>query len=467
MRRCLATILITGLSLILSGCGNGGGGGTVAEGGIGGTGVSSGRVTQVGSVYVNGTQYDTETTPTEFIINGDSNRSLSDISVGMVVTVTGSRDPVTATGIANSVVYTSLLVGPIDTIDPTDTSTLGVMGQSVRLNIDTVFDNPLDSRLLEELTTADYVEVSGFADSVNGEILATRIVVSDSSGPFTVTGTTRGYDPVAQTLQIGTLIIDLAAIDPAGVPADGSYVHITGATAPRNGHFAAQSLQALDNGVAGEDGTEAELEGVIASGLDASNRFIVNGQIVDASGTPYSNDPVSLAVGRVVSVSGVLESGILLADEIDLKASSTEREEISAIVQLNSVDTQAGTVLLMGRTIRTDNDTIYESDISGLSNFRLSDVLPGHYLEAKVYDNLVVLRASKLELETPPSSYDAKLEGYATWLVPGKQIEILDVPVDIANVASYSHNPAERIKVKGDYDLASGILRASSIQVDD
>ena len=44
-------------SLLLSSCG---GGGTTSEGGIGGTGVSSGRVSQVGSVFVNGTHYDTD-----------------------------------------------------------------------------------------------------------------------------------------------------------------------------------------------------------------------------------------------------------------------------------------------------------------------------------------------------------------------------------------------------------------------
>ncbi len=463
MSRCLTTILLLATSLLLASCG---GGGTLAEGGIGGSGISMGRVTQLGSVFVNGTAYDTDSVPARFIINGDDTRSQSDIAVGMVVTVTGSRNMASASGIAESVTYNSLLVGAIDALDPLDTSSIEVMGQTVLVNTDTVYENPVDTRPLEGLTTSDIVEVSGFTDSVSGEVLATRIVVTDGSGLFRLTGVTSGYSSVSNTLHIGGMAVDLGALDPALVPADGSYVHITGNTAPISGTFLADSLTLVDNGIAASDGTEAELEGIIASGLDGSDRFILNGQTVDASGTPYSGDTASLTAGRVVSVSGILDSGILLADEIELKASSSEREEIAALIQDGAIDVGAGQVILMGQTIQVDNSTIYENDLSGESTFSLSDLTPGQYLEAKVYDNLVVLRASKLELDEQPSGHNAELEGYATG-IGADQIEILGVIVDTSSISGYSLDPVQRIEVEGNYDVVSGILTATRIEDDD
>ena len=53
IRNLLAGLII---GMALASCG--GGGGQVAEGGIGGTGISTGTVTGFGSVYVNGVKYD-------------------------------------------------------------------------------------------------------------------------------------------------------------------------------------------------------------------------------------------------------------------------------------------------------------------------------------------------------------------------------------------------------------------------
>ena len=65
----------------------GGGNTTVAEGGIGGTGISMGAVTGFGSIYVNGVKYDT--TNTRFTSNGSIETDQSHLSKGMVVVVRG------------------------------------------------------------------------------------------------------------------------------------------------------------------------------------------------------------------------------------------------------------------------------------------------------------------------------------------------------------------------------------------
>ena len=463
MNRIIAVLMISLVGSLLASCQSGGS--TVAEGGIGGTGVSMGRVAQVGSVYVNGVHYNTDNAT--FVVDGDAtNKSLSDISVGMVVRVTGSKDSQTATGVADSVSYDSLLIGPVDTVYDTTTSHLGIMGQAVHVNVDTVFEDNVNNPpvLLTQLLPGDIVEVSGYP-STPGEILATRIALKSATSLYKVTGTSGAIDPNNNTFPVGGLTIDPANVL-SSVPTEGSYVQVTGSIAPSSGNFTADAITPVEINVLATDGESLSVEGVITSGLDAATHlFVVNGQSVDASLTPYSIDEMSLAAGRIVEVNGIMNGAVLLAESIELEATNTTREEIGSILDSNSVNLSAKTITLLGMTVHITNSTIFESDRHDESTFVLADLEAGNYLEAKVYDNNGVLTASKLELDYAPSTYDASLEGTATDLNNGF-IEILGVHVDTRDVAGYLFDPNQRIKVRGNYNESLQILFANSITVD-
>jgi hypothetical protein len=446
---------------LLGGCNTGT---TVAEGGIGGTGVSMGRVAQVGSVYVNGIHYNTDNA--SFVVNGATyDNSDSHIAVGMVVRVTGTIDIANAMGIADSVVYDSLVIGPVDSIYNATLSHIGVMGQVIHINADTVFENTIsgNTSTLQTLPLNALVEISGFPDSMSGEILATRAVLRDATSVSTyrVSGIAGPVDPLNPTqFTIGGLTIDAAAV-PYSIPAEGTYVMAEGSLPPDTRPlFTADSVSVVDTGTVAADGQQVNIEGVITSGLDANDLFTVNGQVVDASLTTLSGDTTQLAAGRIVEVRGVMNGSTLLAESIEVEASSSQREEIGTDLAAGAVDLNASTVTLMGQTVHVTNSTILENDHEGQSTFSLRDLKAGDYLEAKVYDNNGVLTATKLELGHS-EIYDSELEGYPSQ-IDADHIEILGVRIDISGI-TYTFQSDQRIVIRGHYDSPNLTLVAYSI----
>ncbi|MCU7891913.1 MAG: hypothetical protein KZQ78_10005 [Candidatus Thiodiazotropha sp. (ex Ustalcina ferruginea)] len=455
LRKLLISVMTVALIAMLYSCG-GGGGSQVADGGIGGTGVSMGRVTGFGSIFVNGIEFETDNA--SFTVN-DVNGTQSDIAIGMVVRINGSSDQTTATGSAESVEYDSLIEGLIQSND----ITLTIMDQVITIDADTVYENSFDATLLADLPINREVEVSGFTDG-NGAILATRIEVKSlawAGDELEVSGVVSAI--TGNQFRIGSLTIDASNALP--IPPEGTFVEVEGNSFSGT-TFIADSIkiEGNRNSVAADDGKEVEIEGQITAALDASDHFTLNGQVVDASSTPLSGATSQLTVGRVAEVEGVMNGDVLLAEEIKLQATASERGEIGGILGIGNVNISAGTVTLLGRTIRVDNSTIMESDREDESTFILSQLISSDYLEAKVYpDSNGMLVASKLELDLPPNNHNATVEGTPEF-VDGSTIRIFGVTVDTSSVDDYSFD-TQRIEVKGSF--VDGVLIADHIKSDD
>ncbi|MCU7930104.1 MAG: hypothetical protein KZQ90_04830 [Candidatus Thiodiazotropha sp. (ex Codakia rugifera)] len=457
--KLLISVSTAALIAMLYSCG-GGGGSQVADGGIGGTGVSMGRVTGFGSIFVNGIEF--ETNNASFTVN-DVNGTQSDIAIGMVVRINGSSDQTTATGSAESVEYDSLIEGLIQSNNITLDSTLTIMDQVITIDADTVYENPFDATLLADLPINSEVEVSGFTDG-NGTILATRIEVDSlawAGNELEVSGVVSAIS--GNQFHIGSLTIDASGALP--IPPEGSFVEVEGNSFSGT-TFIADSIriEGNSNSVVADDGKEVEIEGQITAALDASDHFTLNGQVVDASSTPLSGATSQLTVGRVAEVEGVMNGTILLAEEIELQATASERGEIGGILGIGNVNTSAGTVTLLGQTIHVDNSTIMESDRENESTFTLSQLISSDFLEAKVYrDSNGMFVASKLELDLPPNNHDATVEGIPEF-VNGSTIRIFGVTVDISSVEDYSFD-TQPVEVKGNF--VNGVLIADNIKKDD
>ncbi|MGD8913904.1 MAG: hypothetical protein PVJ68_14345, partial [Candidatus Thiodiazotropha sp.] len=97
MNKLLIKVLVSiaiGVSVIgLYSCGGSGNTPTL-NGGIGGTGITQGRVTGFGSVFVNGTEFNTD--DASFTVN-DLAATESDLAVGMVVRISGASNSSTGT----------------------------------------------------------------------------------------------------------------------------------------------------------------------------------------------------------------------------------------------------------------------------------------------------------------------------------------------------------------------------------
>ena len=142
--RKLAMAFTSAATLMISACG-GGGGDQVASGGVGGTGISAGAITAIGSVTVNGVTFDT--TDAAIFVEGtrvdDPDQPDGDeaglrgfgLAEGQVVQVEGSIDANGVTGTAESVFFNDSVEGPITSVISKDTAAgtaeIVVLGQTV------------------------------------------------------------------------------------------------------------------------------------------------------------------------------------------------------------------------------------------------------------------------------------------------------------------------------------------------
>ena len=462
MRKILTTITLIAALPLLS-CG-GGGGSTVAEGGIGGTGISVGRITGFGSIFVNGIEYETDISTT-FDINGSSGDE-DDLAVGMVVRLSGSKDEATSTGAADTVAYSSLVTGEVDVDYDTDTDTFGAMGQTISINADTVYEGTPTNPTLADLSIGDLVEISGFTDGSSGMILATRIEEKASISEYEVIGE---VVPISGTTRftIGGLTVETNGQHT--IPSAGTLVEVESSSAPAGGILTldpSDSISIVGNGdgTVGEDGEEIEVEGQVTADFDGTY-FSLNGQVVEVlPGTEFKDGATTadLVVGRIIEVEGTMSGNILLAEEIEAETDESSKEEISGNVSAVVVGSGgSGSITLLGQTILVNSSTILKSDLPGEDTFNLTQLqsatgdgdATNDYVEVNVFtDGNSDLVASKIEREALPRTDHAELEGTIKNL-DAVSFEIAGIRVDYST-ASSSYVPVadDIVEVVGTFD---------------
>ncbi len=200
----------------ISACGGGGSGGglDVADGGIRGTGSSVGPVSGFGSVFVNGVEFSTDDIPNREVESNDGITAEGLLSEGMILRVEGEwRDD--GTGTAEKLSYDDTLRGPVDqvTADPSGAGefvTLSVMGQSVRVDRQTVVRGTSYATLLGGSQITDHVRVSAWRqadgsyragyiqiinpDLTNIELEGSVLTVNTNLNEFTIGTITVQYD---------------------------------------------------------------------------------------------------------------------------------------------------------------------------------------------------------------------------------------------------------------------------------
>ncbi len=349
--------------------------------------ISIGTVTGFGSVFVNGVEYAVDDT-TEIIISGntfDGSDERALLGLGMVVRVEGRVNPDRETGSANRIVFDSSLRGPVGVVDLADDRfTLLGIEVNVLATAQFVGNNGVNVVTdLASLQTGDNVEVSGFRGS-NGDFFATRVV---ASGDWPLGGVVAVEDIIATvsgntlTLESG-LEVDLSATAPDFAPAVGQRVEVAGTY--DGTRLNATEAELFDGLIDGEDGTRAELEGVITSSL--GNLLQVNGYTVRTTTATVVNG--GLQVGRRVEAEGVLEDGVLVAE-------SVIRQSVTAFLlqgEVLFVNPVAGTFELFGQEIAVTAETIIENKASFFDDLQEGDRVV--VLAATGADNLIATEAA-------------------------------------------------------------------------
>lgn len=306
------------LPLLLSSCG--GGGVTLAGGGIGGTGIISlGSITALGSIFVNGIEFET----TGALVNLDGDDSEDGLlRVGMVVRVEGTVNPDGLTGTAETVSFANNLLGMVTFVDAAN-NILEVLCQPVQIDGSTVYAGVPGNNLagLEALADAGdvTVRVSGLADA-NDTLHATYVEVIGDRPTAGTTGFVSGLN--GRDFMLGNLAVAAAGAEFKDFPesglADGDYVKATGIFDKDTCSLAADQVQNIRAAFAAND--ELEIEGIII-GVGA-DRFTISspaGPIVvgiDGTTAYRGGNAGDLVPGARVEIEGIYTGIDIFAMEV-------------------------------------------------------------------------------------------------------------------------------------------------------
>ncbi len=403
----IALTLITFVSCGGSGSGIGSNGGGVGGSGISKPITSKGTITDFGSVFVNGVEFET----TGSVITTDDNPGTDDdLGQGMVVTVTGTINEDGTTGTAESIVFEDNLEGPIAGDDDV-AKTITVLGQTVVWDSSTICENSSSLKIdCASLSVDNLVEVSGFT-TTEGIIQATRIEIKDqdfnpAEDEVEIKGTIGSLDTTAKTFLVGSQSINYsAAIIDDSVPnstlTNGMFVEVEGKLNADVLEATKVELEDEELDIAEDD--EVEIEGLVdtfASCTGSDCAFTVNGQpIQTSSATEFKNGTSSdVAVGVRLEVEGTIDAnGVLIAREVKFH---DKRVEIEAEVQ--AVDTANNSVTLLGITVTANLLTEFDDNTSAnVEPFSLEDIQEGDFLRIRGHlDNGNVI-AERIERRNP------------------------------------------------------------------
>lgn len=290
-------------ALLVAACGGGvGTGGTGSE--------AQGPITGFGSVIVAGVTWDDASAT---VLDDDGAavvRDGNELRLGMTVQIEGSDGDAPT---ARTIRLDRAIVGPVASVDAAG-RVLAVLGQNVRVDAGTLFDDTLPNGMAS-LQPGDMVVVYALPEASGGGHLATRIEPAAANAVLRLRGVVSDLDAAAETLRIGTLVLDFgdASNVPAGL-ADGMLVRVT-VRAGTNGRWSVISFGRLDTPP--DEGARVQVEGLV-SGYTGIDRFVVGGLTVDARLATVRPVGAVLANGVRVEVRGQMAGGVLRADRLQV-----------------------------------------------------------------------------------------------------------------------------------------------------
>ena len=364
-----ATIVtgVTGLSGCIGDSSNGSG---VAEGGIRGTGSSVGPVARFGSVFVNGTRFDTDDLDGRVESDDGIDRE-DDLEKGMILRVEGQWRN-NGQGTAERLDYDDTLRGSVSAVNNIDelagTAELTVLDQTVLIDGQTVLRGTTLASLAD--IQGDFIRVSGWRLS-DGRFRASFVGIHDTgsdtdvevegridddsvrtdAGTFSINGLTVQWND-------GTDFDDLTESDlEAGLGVD-----VEGRL--QDGILIAEEIE-RESGArySQNDDDDLEIAGPVSMPWNAEqDTFSVNGIEFLVNDDTEFDDGLGiqdLVDGRLVKVEAEREDGRWVAEEIEQRESNAEVEGslTESPDQVNEILTVGGVeVRVTASTVITDDD---------------------------------------------------------------------------------------------------------------
>lgn len=383
----------------------------MAEGGIGGTGISSGPISGFGSIIVNGVHFDVS----------DAEIFVEDIAVaeealqpGMIVTVYSDMDVGGETGRASRVIFSFDLIAVIDEITA-DHMMFIAQGQRVLLDEMTV----LDGHFLAELAVGDQVYVSGQKDS-SGDLLAryigasgiqhSAVLVDDSVASLSedesaneiaplavkLTGSVDGLNRLDQRFMLGLQVIDYSQ---AGFPDASVEILQDGASIWLEGRVEDDVLVAAQIKLTPE--LDVTGRGVLLDGLVTRvilpDKFELQGLVVRFDETTFfvDGDASTLAEGLALVVRGEASEEAIVASELRFKSPSLiQYEGIVMSISGDQILLVDSSVTVVAATLMLDRSRL------ALRRFSVADIRSGDRLNVFGYqsdEGVVLTRLERVD----------------------------------------------------------------------
>ena len=416
-----------GLFGLLSGCGGGGDSGTsVPVAGSATPIVSSGTITNFGSVYINDRKYEIDDSTSTSVdgsgpVNGDV-AAKNILKLGMVVKVSGSVNGSSRT--ASTITQEDTVEGPIQSVDVSN-SRFVVLGQTVLVDDTTKFDSGVN---LGNLAVNQVVEVSGL---VKGDgVIAASFIERKAGGGCSlgceIKGIVKNHDHATTTFQIGGLTVNYAApalIGDMPVPSGSNwntlFVEVKG-TVFNSGTSTLIATKVEPEGFQAPNGNRVELEGFVTSVLGVGH-FMLGSTEVQAANALYLGGTIDeVAVGQKLEVEGTISNNVITASKVKFKDAVRIESNVAADPIGNTLTLDG----LPGITISVNSQTEFKNvaNLAGLAtgnNVRIRG--------REGVGNTVI--AMEVELRDTNSNIDIDLQG-AVQAVSNPNLTILGVQVN-------------------------------------
>ena len=488
-------LLSASCSLILSACGGGGGTTTATNPSTTApvTAVSTpvsvvGRITAFGSIYVNGVRYDINNAN----LNNDGpdgTKALneSDLKIGMVVNLTGTRTG--TTGSATSVSYNELIEAPVTSVS-INNSGIGSLiagGKQINISNTTMFYGGTSRSSINNIVAGDWIEVSGYVGS-DGSIDATMVSYEtevDHANRAEIEGIVSNLDATTQQFTLNGINVDYsAAILSSTTTAltNGLPVEVYGTLNTTTNSLIATHIEIehssgyLDSDHSGynDDDHEYELQGIV-SGATAGQFTLAGVTVLYDTSTRFSGlSSAQIQDGLFLEeVEGRYNAqGQFVASEIEVENHSINgvsddnysMNELEVSSTVSAIDTVNNTLTVMGYTVAITASTLLKDDDRGEYYFNINSLSVGDYVEAdliKNTDNSYSLR----KLERERMEYGSSIEGSVSQVNVDGSVVIGATTIVLPTGRTAA--VGQRIEVDGTYDPSSQTLMGTRFEYED
>ena len=345
----VALLVGTSMAALLVACGGGGGDTPAVGGGATAQSFSSGPISGLGSIIVNGVRFDDSAARVED--EDGAAHAARELKLGMMVEVqAGSIDDNAAKASASLIRFGSEMVGPVASIDAT-AQTLRVLDQTIEVKTTTVFEDGLAG--FSAIAQGQVLEIHAQFDAATGRYVATRIEREAAVTVFRLRGVVSALDMTAKTFKIGDATINFAGVAAADLPAafaNGQRVRVRLQTAQVAGQWVAIGVRTGMRKV--DDHGDARVRGLV-SAFTSPQVFEVQGIPVDASNARFEPNADAVKLGALVEVRGTASAGKIVASRVKVRNEhDDDLQRVELHGSVSALDTAAKTFML--RDVKID-----------------------------------------------------------------------------------------------------------------